>query len=268
MRGRKERSMKRRGIIPAVLALAAAASVFGASVFLKNAYVIPVIMYHSIDYNDRFTKLSVSPESFERQMKFLRDRRYNVIGLDKVVEYMQKKQKIPPRTIAVTFDDGFYNNYEYAYPVLKRYHIPATFFIIVKMIGEPGYLGWKEIREMSDSGLVTIGSHSVSHIWMPAMGAVDLERELRSSKETLENALGRKVDAFCYPIGAHNDRIKKAAAEAGYLCAVTTNPGRTAPSDDVFGIKRIKISRTSDSLLVFWAETSGFYTWVKEQRDD
>lgn len=248
-------------ILTAVIAI-------GAFTFLRTSYIVPVLMYHSIDNNDKITKLSVSPESFARQMKFLHDRNYNVVGLDKVVLYMQKKEKVPPRTVAITFDDGLYNNYENAYPVLKKYGIPATMFVIVKKIGQPGYVGLKEIREMSDSGVITIGSHTVSHLWLPAMGGKQLAYELQASKEALENDTGKKVGIICYPIGAHNERVKRFSKEAGYACAVATNPGRSAASDDIFAIKRIKISRTSDNLFAFWVETSGYYTWIKERRDD
>ena len=258
--------MKKKLFITITLFIAVIA--IGAVTFLRTAYNVPVLMYHSIDNNDKTTKLSVSPESFARQMKFLHDRQYNVVGLDKVVSYMQNKEKVPPRTVAITFDDGLYNNYENAYPVLKKYGIPATMFIIVKKIGQPGYMGWKEIKEMADSGVITIGSHTVSHLWLPAMGTKELTYELRASKEALENKTGKKVDILCYPIGAHNDRVKRFSKEAGYMCGVATNPGHSSPSDDIFAIKRIKISRTSDNLFAFWVEASGYYTWIKERRDD
>jgi Predicted xylanase/chitin deacetylase len=237
-------------------------------IFLRTAYVVPVIMYHSIDCNDKKTKLSVSPESFERQMEFLKKHKYNVVGLDKIVAYLQKKEAVPPRTVAITFDDGLYNNYECAYPVLKKYNIHATMFVIVKLIGTPGYAGWKQIKEMSDSGVVTIGSHTMSHLWLPAMGSKNLAYELRQSKDILERELGKKVNFLCYPIGARDFRVEKATRDAGYLCAVATNTGMTAPADNIYAIKRIKISRTSDNLLAFFLEVSGYYTWIKEHRDD
>lgn len=261
-----QKGLKNRIAIAA--AAAALAAVSGLALFMKTAYVVPVLMYHSIDDKYMDTKLSVSPESFERQMAFLKKHRYNAVGLDKIVGYMQKEEKIPPRTVAVTFDDGLYNNYKYAYPALKKYGIPATIFVIVGKVGQPGYLGWKEIKEMSDSGLVTIGSHTISHLWLPAMGTKQLMHELKDSKEALEKELNKEVGTFCYPIGAHDDRVKGAAKQAGYACAVATNPGRFSPADDIYGIKRIKISRTSDNLLVFWFEASGYYTWFKEHRDD
>lgn len=258
--------MKKIILIASILLITVIAA--GAITFLRTSYNVPVLMYHSVDNNDKITKLSVSPESFARQMKFLHDHHYNVVGLDKVVSYIQKKEKVPPRTVAITFDDGLYNNYENAYPVLKKYGIPATMFIIVKKIGQSGYMDWKEIREIADSGVITIGSHTVSHLWLPAMGTKELAYELQASKETLEKGVGKEVSIICYPIGAHNERVERFSKEAGYTCAVATNPGHSAPSDDIFAIKRIKISRTSDSLFAFWVETSGYYTWIKEHRDD
>lgn len=238
-----------------------------AFVFMKTAYVVPVLMYHAIDHNDKETKLSVSPDSFEKQMKFLHEHRYNVMKLDDLALLIKEKKNIPPKTIAVTFDDGFYNNYQYAYPALKKYNIPATVFVIVEKIGQQGYLGWKEIKEMSDSGIVTIGSHALSHKWLPDMGTKQLKSELSLSKAMLEEKTGRPVNALCYPIGAHNERVKREASLAGYAYAVGTNPGKSSPSGDIYAIKRIKVSRTSDNLFVFSLETSGYYTWVKEHRN-
>ena len=238
------------------------------AVFARHAYVVPVLMYHAIDYNDKVSKLSVSPESFERQMKFLHDRKYNVVGLDKIVSYLEKKERMPARTVAITFDDGFYNNYRYAYSVLKKYGLPATIFVITDKIGKKGFLGWDEIKEMSDSGLITIGSHTMSHCWLPDADDRKLPKELTGSKNILEKRLGRKADFICYPLGAHDKRVETAVKEAGYRGGFATNPGRFEPSDDVFAIKRIRISRSSDNLFVFWVESSGYYTWIKEHRDD
>lgn len=254
--------MKRMRLIK--IACIATALAAAGIVFLNSIYRVPVLMYHSIDGRHKETKLSVSPESFERQMAFLRTHRYNVVGLDTVARYLQKKEPIPPKTVAITFDDGFYNNYQYAYPILKKYGIPATVFMITDNIGKPGWLGMAELKEMADSGLITVGSHTVSHPWLPSLGTKALTRELVQSKETLERALGKEVDDLCYPMGAHDDRVERLSAQSGYHCAVATNPGKRAPSDDIFAIKRIKISRTSDNLFVFWLETSGYYLWYKE----
>ncbi len=258
--------MRKSSVIAVSIALVVIGS--AAFVFMKTAYVVPVLMYHAIDHNDKATKLSVSPESFEKQMEFLHKNKYNVLTLDRLAAYIKNKKGIPLKTVAITFDDGFYNNYQSAYPVLKKYNIPATIFVIVGKIGQPGYVGWKEIKEMSDSGVVTIGSHTLSHKWLPEMGTRQLKSELSGSKAMLEERIGKPVNALCYPIGAHDQRVEREASLAGYTCAVATNPGRFSPIDDVYSIKRVKVSRTSDNLFVFWLETSGYYTWVKEHRDN
>ncbi len=256
--------MKRKSLLIFIGIVVVMAVAFTA--FFRNTYTVPVLMYHSIDNRGNETSLSVSPESFERQMEFLHRNHYNVIPLEKVISYIEKKEKVPPKTLAITFDDGFYNNYKCAFPVLKKYNIPATIFVIVGRIGQEGWVGWKELKEMSDSGLITIGSHTVSHIWLPTMGTRKLKDELSQSKEILEKNLGKKVDVFCYPVGAFDDRVKNNVKEAGYACAVATNPGKLPTKGDKYTIRRIKISRSSDNLLIFWAETSDWYTWFKEQR--
>jgi len=238
----------------------------GAFVYNESTYVLPVLMYHSIDYNDRITKLSVSPESFEAQMEFLHKKRYNVLTLKEAIAFIMKKKRVPPKTLVITFDDGYYNNYAYAYPVLKKYKIPATIFVITSKMGEPGFINRKQLREMSDSGLITIGSHTVNHLWLPDISPKDLRYEVAESRRILEETLGKGVDTFCYPIGAFDENVKKTVEESGYICAVTTNPGWFKRTDDIFAIKRIKITRSSDNLFIFWAKTTGLYTWYKERR--
>lgn len=255
-----------RTLKAAVLVAIAAMIILVAVVAERTVYVIPILMYHSIDYNDKVTKLSVSPESFARQMEFLRKNNYNVISLEKAIDYIKKRERPPQKSVAITFDDGFYNNYEHAYPVLKKYNIPATIFVIVNRVGAPGFLTWDEIKEMSDSGIVTIGSHSMTHFWLLGSDPRFLADEVATSKRMLEEKVGKPVNLFCYPMGAFDAQSKRAVGDAGYLCAVSTSP-RNVALDDLFAIKRVKISRSSDNLFVFWVETTRAYTWFKSHRE-
>jgi peptidoglycan/xylan/chitin deacetylase (PgdA/CDA1 family) len=238
----------------------------GAGTFINNAYVPPVIMYHSICNDSKDTKLSVSPASFERQMKFLKDNHYNIVTLEEMGRYIKDGMRPPYNTIAITFDDGIYDSYQNAYPVLKKYRIPATMFIITGKIGQFGYLGWKDVREMSDSGLITIGSHTVTHEWLPTVSADKLRTELTESKAILEKNTAKQVNTFCYPYGAYGEREKEAVKNEGYIYAATTGPRNGDAYGDSLSIRRIKISRTSDNLFVFWFETSGYYTWFKRHK--
>ena len=259
------RSNKQSLLIAGIVAVIVITALSYMFICRATEYVVPILMYHSVDGEYKNTKLSVSLESFTRQMEFLRKNNYNVIPLEKAVTYIKKREKPPAKTIAITFDDGFHNNYQSAYPVLKKYRIPATIFVIVNRVGNPGFLSWEEIREMSDFGIITIGSHTRSHFWLLESDPRFLEDEIVNSKKILEDKLGRKVNLFCYPMGAFDAQSKKAVERAGYTCAVSTNPLNVSPLD-VFAIKRVKISCTADNMFVFWAETTRLYTWFKRYK--
>jgi peptidoglycan/xylan/chitin deacetylase (PgdA/CDA1 family) len=251
-----------------------AAAIFIALIILvfcvewRSSSVVPVLMYHSFQVEKDKLIPYVSPEIFADQMEFLAKNRYNVVGPDKVIAYMTKREKMPAKTVAITADDGYYNFYLNAYPILKKYNLPATFFIATDNIGASGYLGWKELREMSDSGLITIGSHTKSHPWIPSV-STDKEKlwsELAGSKKILEKGLGKNVFFLCYPNGGFNDLAKEAVSSAGYKGAFTTNPSKKSDIDDIYAIRRIKMSSTSVSPVILWGKISRYYAWFKERR--
>lgn len=131
--------------------------------FIQKIYIVPLIMYHSVNAKVRpkMELLIVTPQTFEKQMRFLKEWHYNVLPLESVAELIRNKKKIPARTVAVTFDDGYRDNYTYAFPILKKYNLPATIFIIVNEVDLPDRLTWEEIKVMRDSGLITFGSHAL-----------------------------------------------------------------------------------------------------------
>jgi len=235
--------------------------------YARSQYVVPIIMYHSIDKNDAISRLSVSPESFKRQMYFLKRHNYNVIRLEDMPELVQKNH-FPPKTISITFDDGYENNYTHAYPVLKELGLPATIFIVPMLVGREGYLTWDQIIEMSESGIISIGSHSMTHAYLPGLPEQRLRIEIDDSKRSIESHIKRPVYAFSYPTGGFDEHVRERVRQAGYKIAVGTNPGRTYPKHDIYAMKRLRISKTSDNMAVFFIETSGFYTWIKEHRDE
>ena len=234
--------------------------------YAKAQYVVPVLMYHKIDNDSAVSRLSVSQESFRRQMLFLKNQCYNVVRLEDLAG-MVKKNKFPPKTIAITFDDGYENNYFNAYPVLKELGLHATIFIIPAMVGTGDYLTWDQIIDMSGSGVITIGSHSLSHPWLPSQPDQKLESEIAGSKQAIEGHIRKDVYTFSYPLGGFDANAREKVIKAGYKIAATTNPGKRYPKHDLFAMKRLRISSTSDNLFVFWIEITGFYTWIKEHRD-
>lgn len=239
--------------------------------FFRKNYVAPILMYHSVSPTATpQNRLSVAPQTFQRQMQFIKKFRYNVMPLEKLADLIREKKKIPGRTVAITFDDGYKDNFIYAFPVLKRYNLPATIFIITDEVGrsQNDRLNWNEIREMRNSGLITFGSHTLSHPYLPDIASgEELKRQIADSKKILEARLQEEINIFSYPVGGFNAAIRQLVIDAGYKLAVTTSPGKKFANNDVFALKRLRISATSDNLFVFWIETSGLYTFFKERRD-
>ncbi|MCX5709893.1 MAG: polysaccharide deacetylase family protein, partial [Candidatus Omnitrophica bacterium] len=167
------------------------------------------------------------------------------------------------------FDDGNKDNYTRAFPILKKYRIPATMFVIVDEISRPqgDRLSWEEIRIMLDSVMVDIGSHTMGPQPLVFIKSEDeLRRQIFESKKILEERLGNKIGLFSYPEGFFNAKIRQLVIDAGYLGAVATNPGRKYPSNDAFLLKRIRISENSSNMFIFAVESSGFYTIAKEYK--
>lgn len=235
---------------------------------VRQRYIVPIIMYHYIHPNpDSKDRLTVSPETFDQQMRFLKERRYNVISLEKLATLIKDKKKIPSRTIAITIDDGHKDIYNYAFPVLKKYNFPATVFVIIDEIDRPqdDRLNWNQIKKMQDSGVVTIGSHALgAEPLINIQSEEELKRQIFESRKILEEKLKKEINTFSYPEGFFNAKIKKMVMDAGYKLAVATTPGIHSPSDDVFALKRVRISSNSSNLFIFYIEVSGYYAPIRE----
>jgi len=259
---------KRKRLIIAVVFVSVL--IFSFVNFIQPKYVIPIAMYHSINPNaQKDNRLVITPQAFARQMRFLKKHNYNVITLEKAADIIKNKKKAPANTIVLTFDDGYKDNYTYAFPILKKYGFPATLFIIIDEVGRPegDMVSWDDIYAMQASGLVTIGSHTFRHPYLIDLTSrEDIRREIQDSKKVLEIKLGRKVDAFCYPAGRFNKEIRQIVIDSGYKIAVATNPGKEIPDDDVFALKRLRISQNCANLFIFWIETSGYYNLIRENR--
>lgn len=238
--------------------------------FARAKYVIPILMYHSVDPSAKKDNLlSVSLDSFQRQMRFLKEHHYNVVTLAEVVDIIKNKKKVPAHTIAITFDDGCKDVYIYAFPVLKKYNFPAAVFIVINEISliQENRMSWDDVYTMQASGLITLGSHTTNHPNLAELTSEEtIKNEIQGSKKILEEKLGRRVDTFCYPSGRFNEKSRKAVIDAGYELAVASNPGKGFPDDDIFALKRIRISSNAANLFIFWIEASGYYNLMRESK--
>jgi len=238
--------------------------------FVRGKYVVPILMYHSVNPDATAkNRLALTPVAFQRQMRFLKEHKYNVLPLEAAANLIKDKKKIPAKTVVITFDDGYKDNYTYAFPVLKKYNLPATIFIIINEVGRPQQdrLSWDEIKAMQASGIITFGSHTLGpEPLVNIKSEIELRKEIFDAKKILQEKLGSAVNIFSYPGGLFNERIKNLVKEAGYKAAVVTNPGKRFPNDDIYALKRLRISSSSNNLFVFWVESSGYYNFMRESR--
>ncbi len=249
-----------------VLLVILAAGVLAWVLYMRPRYVLPILMYHSVNpVALPADRLVITPGAFERQMRFLAERGYRVITVEEAAAFIAQKRSLPKRAVCVTFDDGFKDTYTYAFPILKRYGIRATLFVIVREVGRADRVSWDEVREMSASGSVCIGSHAFGPDPLFKMRSDgDLRHQLVDSKRVLEEQCGHEVAIFSYPEGMFDGKIRQAVIDAGYRAAVATAPGKRYPDDDIFALKRLRISQRSNNLSTFWLNCSGFYTFIRE----
>lgn len=244
-------------------------TIVGFGLVLRSHYIHPILMYHYVldTQEARHDRRIVRPQTLESQLRFLKANRCQVIPLEKLGALLHDKKKISKNTIVITFDDGHLDNYTNAYPLLKKYNMPATMFIIVDAIGKPGFVTKEQLREMDESGLITIASHSLNGEHLPSLRDKQaLWKEVYDSKKRLEAIIGKPVNCFSYPIGGFTEEIRGMVIDAGYSAAVATSPGVDYPDDDVFALKRIRISESSKNTFIFWFESSGLYRYILSLR--
>jgi peptidoglycan/xylan/chitin deacetylase (PgdA/CDA1 family) len=233
-------------------------------------------MYHSVSEGCEnvhpYYRTITSPSVFADQMNFLRENGYNVIDLTTLIKSSRAGGSPPPKSVVLTFDDGFRDFYTNAFPVLQRCGFPATVFLLTGHIDNDSSfngrscLSWNQVRELVRYG-ISFGSHTVSHPVLNAIGDRDLDFELALSKERIESELGRTVGAFAFPYAfpEHDHpflrRLKSSLAKTGFKCCLTTRIGTVAPGDDLFRLKRLPVNSMDDRRLLR-AKLEGAYNWL------
>jgi peptidoglycan/xylan/chitin deacetylase (PgdA/CDA1 family) len=240
---------------------------------------VPVLMYHHVSPNPGL--VTVAPEIFEAQMRYLRDAGYATLCASEFQDFIRGNLIPPGKAVLITFDDGFLDNYVYAFPVLQQYGLRALIFTVTGWIGDgapracagdtipsklpatPSHkqckaavreghpddvmLRWSEIRRMEANGTIEIHSHTHSHVrWDqevkgPQERALSVSRDLEISQQTLQRQLGRTSRHLCWPWGYFEPSYQEAAAEAGFEVQYTTCKGPNVTGSDARAIQRIVV---------------------------
>ncbi|WP_298838121.1 polysaccharide deacetylase family protein [Clostridium sp.] len=211
------------------------------SVDSLNNIKIPILMYHSISY-EKGNILRLPKVKFTSQMKYLKDNNYTTITLDELYSYMKTGGNLPSKPIVITFDDGYKDNYTNAYPILKEFNQKATVFVITNTIDyDQNYLTSKEIKLM-DSNNVRIESHTSSHEHLDKISYIDSLNTMKNSKMKLEKILNRQIDYIAYPYGGYTLNTIKAAKQAGYKLAFSTEFGLIDKTNNIYSLGRIFVN--------------------------
>lgn len=239
-----------------------------------------ILYYHSVNPHRRH-EVNVKPEVFQKQMVYLKNH-FSPVTLEKGVERMRRGEGSSLPWVALTFDDGYQDNYTYAYPILRELGIPFTIFLTVGYIGgdkllphdqndlpQHNYLlNWDQIREMLKGG-VEFGIHGMNHRRVAGLAEEDLRTEVVRAKEVSQKAIG-KIISFAYPYGGREDIDRKArdmVKKAGFRYACTAIYGVNGSSSDPLFLKRIGVE-ASDTMFTFASKLNGaldILTW-KEGR--
>lgn len=238
---------------------------------------LPIIMYHSLLKDERYQgKYVISPDLFEEDLKYLKENGYETVTVADLVSHYENGTPLPEKPIMLTFDDGYYNNYLYAFPLLKKYGMKAVISVVgalsEKFSDSPeenanySHVTWDEIKEMSDSGLVEIQNHSYNLHTLDKgrkgakkkSGETEaeykrmLENDLSELQELLYEHCGIIPTAFTYPYGAVSDAsldvIEKMGFKASFTCMQKTN--LLYSEEDLFLLNRFL--RTSESSSEFF----------------
>lgn len=227
---------------------------------------VPVLMYHHVNPHQGDT-VTITPGAFREQMRFLVEQGYESITLDALCAFMAGKKTLSRRAVVLTFDDGWLDNYVYAFPVLREFALHGAFFLVAgrtdAVTGSAGPLksdipdhgeskrliasgqagrvvmGWEIAREMMGSGLAEFHSHSMSHVRCAALLNDEVMLELCDSKLLIEKNIGCCSDYFCWPYGSIPEHAETAASFAGYKGLFTTLPGAAALGGSRWYIPRI-----------------------------
>jgi peptidoglycan/xylan/chitin deacetylase (PgdA/CDA1 family) len=210
-------------------------------------------MYHHIQTKEaavanKQTSLTVNTDIFKTQMQYLKDKNYNVLTMNDLVNFFDQGAAVPKHSILLTFDDGYQDFNTDAFPILSSLGFHATVFTPTGLINNPGYLTWDEINGMN--GMVLFANHTWSHKNVGvSTGAMQYEISTADTQLSDHGLDSPKI--FAYPYGLDTPQSEKYLASLGYKVAFSEKPGSILCKKQRFDLPRIRIGNTSLSFYGF-----------------
>jgi peptidoglycan/xylan/chitin deacetylase (PgdA/CDA1 family) len=214
---------------------------------------VPVLMFHDIipKRNASSVFFDCSVREFRQILDWIDANKLQPISLDQLYGHLTQGDDIPPGAIVLTFDDNYQGFYDNAYPLLKAKHFPCAMFVHTNYVGSQAgrpKMTWETLKSLVSDGLVTIGSHTLSHPDLTTLTDDEQQREIADAKKVLEDHLGIKVDYFAYPDGKNNATSQMLVHQAGYKMAFTVDNGPAEESPNIVTVNRYIQTRYQQAL--------------------
>lgn len=234
-----------------IFLIAAIVFLLGAPVSREDAGVgqvrVPIVMYHSIS-NAKSNDYVISPQTLESDLKYIKDKGYTAVFVQQLIDFVNGKSDLPQKPIVITFDDGFYNNYKFALPLLQKYGFKATLSVvgsymkleegIKKRSSVYSYLNTQELNELKDSSIVEFGNHTWDMHRIKGRKGIKkvsgetartykdkLMSDARKCHDYVQDACGVNMNVFTYPYGYYSAEAREILSGMGYEAMLTCNEG-------------------------------------------
>ena len=215
-----------KGFLKFMLVMIVLTMVFLIWVFQRDADGVPILSYHQVNDIDH-NEFTLSPEEFDAQMKYLVDNGYTFMQPDELLDAWDNQTPLPAKPVVVTFGGGRLDFYKTAFPILQKYNVKATLFVVTDFISlYPSYITWAQAREMQESGLVDIESNTLNHGNLADMlSNQDIRNQLINSKQAVEWHMKKPANYLSYPGGMYTREVEQITHDAGYRAAFTIDYG-------------------------------------------
>jgi peptidoglycan/xylan/chitin deacetylase (PgdA/CDA1 family) len=215
---------------------------------------IPILMYHYIEVvqnpKDKLRqRLALKPSLFEAQLKALKEAGFETVFV-RDVPALFAGTLVVKNPVILSVDDGYEDFYTDAFPLLQKYGMKATLYVISGLVGTKDYITADQLREVAESGLVEIGSHTVHHADLPKLNRAKAKAEIEDSKIALERLIGHPVETFAYPFGHYNKQAVALVRAAGYAVAVTTEGGMRQTADGLLTLRRLRPGNAGKNIVL------------------
>tara|TARA_B100000745_G_scaffold292684_2_gene233833 strand:+ start:2585 stop:3361 length:777 start_codon:yes stop_codon:yes gene_type:complete len=233
--------------------------------FSSNKPHVFVLMYHSVSGGD--TKYDVPKTLFEKELKFLAQK-HSVVSLSNVVAYAKGERKIERSEIAITIDDGYLDTYTNVFPLLKKYNVHATVFLTSNLerkekLGDIERLTKEQIKEMSDSGLVSFEIHGRNHLNLKEISNEEFEAEVAGCRDDIISYTGHAPKYIAYASGHRNKEIEDRVEGLGLVAGFGITEGIINPGDNLYRLRRVQIDRTMPFALFKLRTTRAVHLYKK-----